>query len=488
MNQQLIGREDAENNLLSCATFIAANIKSSDGYAESVKELLPYYLQKDEVDLAAELVDSINDSFTRDQLLSAVAEKCAELDDDEYALQLAGAVEDINLQSIALEKVASQKAVKKQFEKACSIADDLDHASNAYAEIANNQDKEEALQTIEKIEYPTIKVQALQNIAVNSEDYSLLDQTIGIIKEIELDEERINALISVAHLYTEAKLNDRAIGILDVARQVGEKLEGVRKDNLLSQISLGFLQAGSISLADSTLDLVEDKTEIARTLVGYSKDYYEKGEESEAIEILDEAYQILKSQKETETRNSKAKFDLFGAIAVNLANAKEFEKAIDIALENPYQEIRNITLSQIAQICVLKEQEQFAKQAIDAIDDETEKTAATMNLSDVYRRLEKTDEALKQLNEAHFNIDNVQQLSIKSLILNRLAGRYNIFGETEKARGLCTDSLQIVSKILDETTRVSALAKLADTVETLEFKLNDSEKEILRFIIQKAIV
>lgn len=488
MNQQLIERQDAENNILACATFIATNIKSSDGYAEAVKELLPYYLEKKEVDLSAELVDSISDSFTRDQLLTIVAEKCANLDDDEYALQLVEAVEDKNLQNIALEKVAAQKAAKKQFEKAFEIAENLDHASNVYAEIAGNQDVEEALETIERIEYPTVKVQALQSLAEKSGEYNILDRSIGVINEIELDEERINALLGVAYLYTKGKLNDKAIGLLDVARQIAEKLDNVIKDNFLSQISLGFLQAESVTLADRTLDLVDDKTQIARTLVGYSQVYFEKGEESESIEILDEAYQILKSQRETETRSSKTKFDLFGAIAINLANAKEFEKAIDIALENSYQEIRNSALGQIAQLAVLKEHDQFAKQAIESIDDETEKTSATMNLSDVYRRVKKTDEAFKQLNEAYYNIENVQQLSLKTLILNRLAGRYNIFGESQKARSLCTESLQIISKILDETTRVSALAKLADAFETLKFELNESEKEVLRFIIQKASV
>ena len=488
MNQQPTEHDQAESDLLSCAAFLTKRIKNHDGYAEAVKEILPYYLKNNDVDTAAELVDVINDSFTRDQFLGVIAEKCAEINDDEYALQLADAVEDINLQSIALEKIAAQKAAQKQFPQAFEIAVRLDHASNVYAEIAAHQEEPEALKTIEKIEYPFIKSQALRQIALNSNNPSLLNLAIKALRDVELDEEKIGGLISIAYAFVEAKVNERAIDVFENAKQIAETLDSVKRDNFLSQISRGFLDAGSLSLADAALDLVEDKTEIAKTLVGYAIVYQEKGELAEALEILDEAYQILKSQRETETRDSRAKFDLFGAIATHFANMDEVEKAIEIALENPYQEIRCSTLAQISQLALLDKYEEHALQAVAVIDDETEKTAAMMNLSDVFRRIKEDAKALKQLEQAYAKIDNVRQLTIKSLILNRLAGRFNAFGESEKARNICTESLQIVSKILDRTNQVSSLAKLADTFSSLKFELNDAEKEVLRFIVQKASI
>ncbi|HRH44336.1 MAG TPA: hypothetical protein PKY82_22065, partial [Pyrinomonadaceae bacterium] len=63
MSEQLIKIQDAQNNLLACATFLAEKIGSSDGHAEAVKELIPVYLAKNDVDTAAELADSIDDPF-----------------------------------------------------------------------------------------------------------------------------------------------------------------------------------------------------------------------------------------------------------------------------------------------------------------------------------------------------------------------------------------------------------------------------------------
>lgn len=483
---QLINIQDAENDLLAGATFLAEKIGSSDGHAEAVKEILPYYLAKNEVDLSAELADGIEDPFTRDQLLTAVAEKCAELDDDEYALQLVEAIEESSFQGVALEQIVKQKAILGQFEKALEIADGLEHGSNAYLEIATRQKKKDALQTVEKIEFPATKVTALQTIALNGKDITLLEKATQIAKDIEFEEERIRAYLSISFQYLEVKLRDKAIAVLDTARQFAETLDSIQRDSFLAQISIGFLRAGSLDLADRTLDLVGDKYETAYALTGYADEFWEKKDEAEALDALDEAYQILKSQRDTETRNSKAKFNLFGGIAIRFANFGKLERAIEVANENPYDEIRNNALTQIAVICETQNNDDLAHRAIGDIDDNAEKSFALMVLSDVRRGKKQIEEALKQLDEAYHHTALIQQLSMKSLTLNRLARRFNIVGESEKARNLCSESLQVAANILDESHQVSALANLADTFEALKFELSEADKDVLRTMIRKA--
>ncbi|MBP9111024.1 MAG: hypothetical protein KBF83_15830, partial [Pyrinomonadaceae bacterium] len=80
-----ISKERAETDLLDCAAFLAERVKSADGHAEAMSEIVPRYLAKGDVDLAAELANAIDDPFSRDRLLIQVAEKCAQIDDDEYA-------------------------------------------------------------------------------------------------------------------------------------------------------------------------------------------------------------------------------------------------------------------------------------------------------------------------------------------------------------------------------------------------------------------
>ncbi|MBX7169492.1 MAG: hypothetical protein K1X72_00955 [Pyrinomonadaceae bacterium] len=486
MREQLIDSNDAKNDLLACATFLAQKIGSSDGHAEAVKELFPFYLVKDNVDLAAELADTIDDPFVRDQLLTQVVEKCAQLGDDEYALQLAEAIEDSSFQGVALEQIARQKAMKGEFEKAFEIADDLQHASSAYAGIALCQGKEEAMRTIEKIDFPTVKVHVLQEVAVISNDVSLLERATEIAQEIDFDEERIRAYLGISFQYIEAKRKDKAIEVLDKARQFSETLDSVQKDSFLSQISNGFMKAGSIDLADRTLDLVEDKYEIAHALVGYADEYQTKGEEEEALEALDEAYQILKSQRDTETRNTKAKFNLLGIIAMRYASFGKLERAIEIANENPYDEIRDNTLVQLAVTCEQELSPELADQAINDINDKAEKALAMIAVSDVRRKNEKKNEAMIELNNAYSQIANIEQLSMKSYILNTLADRFNLLGETDKAREICSENLQLISQILDQSHRVSSMAGLANMFESLNFELNDSDKLILETMVRKA--
>src|SRR6476620_4799108 len=94
MSEHFISRDDAEHDMLAAAAYLAENITSADGRAEAMKAIVPIYLAAGNVDLAAELANSIDEPFARDRLLVQVAVKCAELDDDEYAVQLADAIED----------------------------------------------------------------------------------------------------------------------------------------------------------------------------------------------------------------------------------------------------------------------------------------------------------------------------------------------------------------------------------------------------------
>src|SRR5688572_11882250 len=164
MPEYFITRQDAESDLLSCATYLAERIKSVDGHAEAISAVVPQYLAKGNVDLSAELANTVDDPHTRDRLLIAVAEKCAELDDDEYALQLAEAVEEPGLQSQALERIGLQKASKGEFEKAREIASGISDPDPVLIGIALKQSSiglnDTALETIEDIEHAGAAVTA----------------------------------------------------------------------------------------------------------------------------------------------------------------------------------------------------------------------------------------------------------------------------------------------------------------------------------------
>src|SRR5688572_16298864 len=113
MPDYFISHEKASDDLLACAAFLAERIKSSDGHGEAMNAVVPRYLARGDVDLAAELANAVEEPFSRDKLLIAVAQKCAEIDDVDYAMQLADAVEDHAMRAQAAETVALVRAGKK---------------------------------------------------------------------------------------------------------------------------------------------------------------------------------------------------------------------------------------------------------------------------------------------------------------------------------------------------------------------------------------
>ncbi len=497
MAEHLISTTDAQENLLSCAAYLAEGIKSSDGHAEAMRAILPFYLEKKEVDLSAEFANSIDDPFMRDRLLTLVAEKCAALDDDEYAFQLVEAIEDSGTQAQARERMALAKSAKGAFEKAFEIADTLDHPDNVLAAIAVNASeddkKETATEAVEGIEFPYTKVVTLQTIAAQKiekdekkEAVEFLEKAIESAEDIDFAEEKIRALTDIASHFTDAGRRDRAIETLDKAKQAAVELTNVHRDAFLSNIAYGFFHAGSIDLADRTLDLVEDKTQLASSLTGFAREYWAKDEHGEALETLEEAYAILKSQHEKETRDSRSKFALFSTIAALFANYEKPERAIEIAQEIPSEDEQASALAQIAQIATLKGEDAAAQQAVQAIGEDARRLAAYIGISDAQRKMEKTEDAVKTLNEAAHLAETVPQLASRSTAFNELARRFAEYGETARAREITHENLETIAQIRDESSRSVALAVLSGIYESNKYELTDAEKQILQLIVRKA--
>lgn len=497
MAEHLINNEEANENLLACAAYLAEDIKSADGHADALKNIVPLYLEKGEVDLAAELSDTIEDPFTRDKLLSAIAEKCAAIDDDEYALQLADAIEDDGIRGEAIERIAIQKAIKGDFEKALQTSETLSHPDNVYAEIALQNvlagNLQKADEMLENFEFPTAKANALENIArilldqkKNKEAVEVLEKASKAAIEIDYETDEIRILTEVGNLFTQANRKDRAIETFDKAKQIAEKMDSVHREYLLSGVSLGFFHAGSLDLADRTLDLIKDKTHLASTLVGYAREFWARGEETEANEALEEAYQILKSQEEIETRDTKAKLALWRTIAVQFASFEREERAIEAAQEIFDDTEQMAALAQIAQVAVLKNKDDFADQAIRAIPEESEKMFAFIGLSDAKNQLEDKESAINYLNEAAHLAETVPQLASRSMAYNEIAKRFVEYNEGQRAREVSHENLETITQIKDESIRAVALASLSQIYEKAEFTLTDAEKELLQTMLRKA--
>jgi tetratricopeptide (TPR) repeat protein len=497
MREHLFSIEEAETSLARTATYIAENIGGSDGHAEAMKEIVAHYVEEKEVDTAAQLADTVDDPFARDRLLLLVAEKCAELDDDEYALQLVEAIEEDGFQSVARERLAMRKAAIGEFDKAFELAENLKHSSDAFAVIAAEQSTKgfetESEKTLARIEFPYAKVNALLNIATNYEAKderakaeAAIVKAVETAREIEFKEEKIRALQDAASHFAQVSANDKVIETLANAREEAETLDGVHRENFLSQIALGFLRAGSLDLAERTLDLIGDKVLIASTLAGYSMYFDEKEERADALETLEEAYQILKSQSEREVRSSKDKFTLYGTIALLYAKYEKIERGVEVALEIRDEATRYHALSQIAQVCALRELDDMAHQIVNLIDEDSERLFAYIGLSDVERKAERRDEAVSYLKEAYTYCEHVPQFSLRSQAYNAIARRFQDLGDAETSRAAARKNLETISQIRDASAKSVSLLQLADVYKSLNFDLTADERDILRTMLKKA--
>jgi tetratricopeptide (TPR) repeat protein len=497
MPEHLISKDAAEVDLLAAAAYVGEGVKSSDGHAEAMAAVIPRYLARGEVDLAAELANSVDDPFSRDKLLTLVAEECSARDDDQYAVQLVDAIEDHGLQAQAYERVAVAQAVKGNVERAAEIADIMAHPDFALGAIAVSQAEsgqdDAAEATLATIDFATAKVSAMQQIAgraITSGDHEYavkwLESALDSAGEIEHDEERIRVLCEIGHSFVEAKRFDRSVETFDAARNAAEQLDNLHRDYFLSSCALGFLAAGSSDLADRTLELVADKTHLSSALLGFARHFWKDGDKELAIETLEESYSILASQRDIETRDSRARNGLFATIAVQFAGFGKNERGVEIAHENPDPNETAGALSQIAQILIVQKEDALARETVDQLEDDSTFAEAMIGLSDAARDRGDDATALKFLEEAEVTAETIQQFASRSNVLNELASRYADFGLIEKAASIASANIELIGEIRDSSSQAVLLAALSDVFGRASIGLSEQDLSRVNLFVRRA--
>ena len=491
MTDHFISRQEAESDLLSCATFLGESIETADGHAESMLAVVPRYLAKGNVDLAAELANTVDDPFSRDKLLIAVSIKCAEIDDDEYALQLIDALDDHGLQAEGWERLGALKAAMGQFDAARKIAGEMEHPDYVLSAIAIRQfadgDPDGAKSTIREIEFPAARVSAFihtahariaQGETEGIED--LLEPAIADAAEIEHDEEKIRAVIEIGTLFSDAGQNGRAIETFDKAREYSEELDNIHRDAFFAAVSVGFLRAGSQDLADRTLDLVTDKTQIASCLLGHARLYWSNDAKDDAMESLEEAYAMLRSQRENETRSSKDRFRLFGSIATQYVLFGKGERAIEIAEQIEDDNESMTALAQVAALLADSGSDELARRAVNAIPEDANRTFALIGMSDAKAGTEQKEAAVELLDEAMHLAETVPQLSSRASAYNEIAARFAKLEDDARLETAIHGSFESIAALRDDSIKAASLAELSAIADELEVAPGENEIAYLR--------
>lgn len=495
MAEHFIPRAEAERDLQSCAAYLAESIQSNDGRAQAMTAVVPLYLKKGDVDLAAELANSVDDPFVRDRLLISVAEQCVVNDDADYALQLVDAIEDSGLQAHARERVGVRSAEVGRLESARERVGELAHPDYVIGAIAIRQHADssldEAIATVQEIEFATAAAQTFITMAAASierQDFDdatrLLDLANRKTDEIEHIEEQSRTFVDIANSFTAANRRDRAIEIFDKARAIAETIDNSHRDKLLASISIGFLRAGSVELADRTLDIISDKTQIGATLLGFSREFWIRDEKDDALESLDEALAILRSQSGRETRDSRAKFAVLRSVATQFAGFEKGVRGIEIAqsIDDDGESVNALT--EIARILTVQKDDETARIAMNSIREDGDRVFALIGAGDVLKSSGENEIALRTFAEAESLTDEVPQLPLRSSALNLLAERYSELGDSNKSNELVRKNLETIAEIRDESNRAIALAELADSAGKFGFFLDPVDADVVSSILK----
>jgi tetratricopeptide (TPR) repeat protein len=494
MSEHFISREDAEADVLSCAAYVAERIEPGDDHSDAMRAVVQRYLDAGNVDMAAEFANTVDDPFVRDRLLIAVAGKCAEIDDDEYAHQLADAIDDPGLRSEGIERIGMVKAGKGQFDAARKIADEMAHPEFVLASIAVRQardgNSDMASETIGEIAFPAARVNARGTIAQAAiADGSAgpavdgLELAVTDAAEIEHDEERVRSLIELGNLYIEAGRNDKAVCTLDSAREHAELLESIHRDAFFGSISVGLLRAGSEDLSDRALDLVADKTAMANALLGHARHFWRTDRKDDALEALDESYEVLRSQRDSETRSSRERFGLFTAIATQFAGFDKGERAIEIAEAIEDEEQSMVALSQIARVCEFQGNDELARQALNAIADNGQRAFALIGMSDEAVKLDKKDKAAALLTEALDAVDDVPQMTFRASAIAEITDRAAKLDLDESLDAAVGKLFETIRTMRSRVGKATSLVSLSELVDRHELELSEPEFEQLRGIV-----
>jgi YesN/AraC family two-component response regulator len=206
----------------------------------------------------------------------------------------------------------------------------------------------------------------------------------------------------------------------------------------------------------------------------------------DALESLEEAYAMLKSQRESETRSSKDRLRLFGSIAAQFVLFGKGERAIEIA-EGIDDDTESMTaLAQVASLLSAADSDELATQAVNAIPEDAQRTFALIGMSDAKARNEQKDLAANLLNEAMHLAETVPQLSSRASAYNEIASRFAKLDDDAGLESAVHGSFESILALRDDSIKSASLTELSAIADELELAPGENEIAYLRKLVAAA--
>lgn len=486
--------EEAVADLLHASAYLAEDVESVDEMSEAMNIVVPRFLERGEMDLAAAMADVTIDPLTRDRLLIAVAEACIGRNDDDYAMQLVEAIEEEALSAGAYERVALKMVERGDTDRALEIAENLSHPDEIFKSVAMEHYRhgrfEESFSCASMITIPVTRALlaiALARMAHERESpvefKNQIDNAERYSAQTDLPEEAANILLEIGGLCLEADRGDLAIGRFEKVRDLCEKLSWPHRDNLLGAAATGLFSAGSETLADMALDLVTDKSVLAKTLSAFAAQLRKQGEESSALEALEEAHEILGSQKDKEIRDHRANNSAWRGVAVQFMLTGSAPKALKVIGEIEDDETRTSSASQCALVAADSSDDSDWRLFFNMIGDPIVEGMTLIAIAGTANRKGDSQAVKALVKECSDRLDSIHQPVAACAVSTELFDLQCRIGDPVGAHGSLMHALLVCSSMVNRSSQSIALARLSSKTDANRYALDELASASLKSFI-----
>lgn len=491
----LIEKDDAAADILACAAYLAEHQTRRGEQAECLMKIARIYAQRDDVDTAALLADVIADPHSRDLMLTEITAQCALIGDDEYAWQLVEAIESKDFQNEARQRIAVAQAARGDFNAADETSRKVDDSSALFADITIRLAKsnaEDAENRLSQIALPIFRAQVLYEIAAaemrrgdKERAESLLERAAEETRGAQYVEDVVQMLLNIAHLAEQLGAENLSKNCLKQTRAKAADLDPNFREQFLTQIAVGFATVGDFITAENIVHSIGDlhQKSVAAGLIAVEQKTF--GKDAEAIEWLEESFQILQSQKPHQIRSTPARTAWHVDLAKNFARCGAFERAFEITALIADIGARDSACREIAVEAVRYGREELAQQAIDAITSAETKLLALVGKAFAENDINEKDKSLNTLHEAEILIDEVKTLGGRLSVLSALTEAFLRFQKPKIAEELWRESLHLLESVNDTRIKSQTLAELAQTQTAAGIALNDEDRTLLAHLAKK---
>jgi len=490
VNERFTAEDDERVGFLGSAELIAQAIESPEDRAEVISLIAFRQAEAGNVEVAVDLVQTINDSYLRDQALTGLAAQCIQLGAADHAGELAEMIEDDGSYALATEQMAVAYAESGQFEKSIELADGLAESGPTLSRIAlacvARDLVTQALELARSVDYADLKVPVLIELAAkalqdgrNTEALELLDEATTAAAEIEFFEQRISALVAIASLSKKCGQEERAFEILSQAQQLCTKSEDSAKDAAFAQIASGFAELQRSDQADQAIAEIENAFQFAHATASVALESHRAGDTARTRTLLAQAIETVRTEEVYGEQSLMVREVVLDELARSCALVARFDEALEMVglMNSEDQQYRTVT--EIAKLYVSSGNHQRVFEVTGLIKDNYARVLCEVEVVDAFIASEQTELADHTLSEARTRTAAIERPYQKAIALIAVASRFARREQRSIAAEVLFEALNALARIDGYYLQSRALITLAGKYRELGEEEGQREEAVL---------